>query len=137
MGEPLGFGILGPLAVTAGGEPVTIAGARQRTVLALLLLEPGRIVATDTLVDVIWDGAPPASARTQVAIVVAGLRKSLGRTGTEGGEGGDQAVIVTAHPGYRLRTEGHSVDSAVFTALVAEAEAAVRAGRPTEAEHAY
>ncbi|KJY27943.1 transcriptional regulator [Streptomyces sp. NRRL S-495] len=103
----------------------------------MLLLEPGRIVATDTLVDVIWDGAPPASARTQVAIVVAGLRKSLGRTGTEGGEGGDQAVIVTAHPGYRLRTEGHSVDSAVFTALVAEAEAAVRAGRPTEAEHAY
>ncbi|MFB8199914.1 AfsR/SARP family transcriptional regulator [Kitasatospora purpeofusca] len=137
MGESLGFGILGPLAVTAGHGPVTIAGARQRTVLALLLLDPGRIVATDTLVDVLWDGAPPASARTQVAIVVAGLRKSLGRPGTGGGEGGEQAVIVTAHPGYRLRTDGHTVDSAVFTALVADAEAAVRAGRPEEAEHAY
>ncbi|MFD9063044.1 BTAD domain-containing putative transcriptional regulator [Kitasatospora purpeofusca] len=140
MGEPLGFGILGPLAVTAGHGPVTIAGARQRTVLALLLLDPGRIVATDTLVDVLWDGAPPASARTQVAIVVAGLRKSLGRPGTAGGEGregGDHEVIVTAHPGYRLRTDGHTVDSAVFTALVADAEAAVRAGRPEEAERAY
>ncbi|MGW6918716.1 AfsR/SARP family transcriptional regulator [Kitasatospora sp. NPDC054939] len=131
MGEPLGFGILGPLSVTAGSRAVAIAGARQRTVLAVLLLEPGRVVATDTLVDVIWNGNPPGSARTQVAIVVAALRKALGR------EGVDEEVIATVHPGYRLQLDGHILDSAVFTARVADAEAAVREGRTADAEHAY
>ncbi|MFD7258317.1 BTAD domain-containing putative transcriptional regulator [Streptomyces sp. NPDC059874] len=131
MGEQLDFRILGPLTVTVGGRPVALGGARQRTILGLLLLNAGRIVPVDTLVDVVWRDSPPATARTQVAIVIAALRKSFK------GEGVDEEVIATEHPGYLLRVEGHALDSVTFTDLVAEAEAAQRGRRPADAAGAY
>ena len=48
------FRILGPLEVREGGAPVTLGGRRQRALLARLLLEPGRTVAVDQLVDDLW-----------------------------------------------------------------------------------
>ncbi|MFI9115016.1 AfsR/SARP family transcriptional regulator [Streptomyces venezuelae] len=138
MGERLGFGILGPLAVTAGERTVQVRGARQRTVLALLLLSPGRIVPVDTLVEEVWGGRPPATARTQVAIVVAALRKALkGESPRATGETAPEDVIVTAHPGYLLRAEGHALDTVTFTELLADAETAVRERRPEQAERRY
>ncbi|MFC9297148.1 BTAD domain-containing putative transcriptional regulator [Streptomyces sp. NPDC057011] len=117
--------------VTAGERTVALGGARQRTVLSLLLLSPGRIVPVDTLVAEVWNDRPPATARTQIAIVIAALRKALKA------EGAAEEVIATAHPGYLLRIEGHTLDSAVFTRLVAEAETAVREQRPADAARAY
>ncbi|MFE2250990.1 AfsR/SARP family transcriptional regulator [Streptomyces lavendulae] len=116
---------------TVGERPILVGGARQRTILALLLLSPGRIVPVDTLVDVVWNGRPPATARTQVAIVIAALRKAI-KT-----EGVTEEVIVTAHPGYLLRAEGHALDTVTFTGLVAEAENAVRDARPADAARCY
>ncbi|MEU8497026.1 AfsR/SARP family transcriptional regulator [Streptomyces lavendulae] len=116
---------------TVGERPILVGGARQRTILALLLLSPGRIVPVDTLVDVVWNGRPPATARTQVAIVIAALRKAI-KT-----EGVTEEVIVTAHPGYLLRAEGHALDTVTFTGLVAEAETAVRDARPADAARCY
>ncbi|MCX5193862.1 tetratricopeptide repeat protein [Streptomyces sp. NBC_00249] len=116
---------------TAGERTVPVGGARQRTILALLLLSPGRIVPVDTLVDVVWNGRPPATARTQVAIVIAALRKAFKA------EGVADEVIVTAHPGYLLRAEGHALDTVTFSRLVAEAEIAVREQRPADAARSY
>ncbi|MEU8772380.1 BTAD domain-containing putative transcriptional regulator [Streptomyces sp. NPDC048606] len=116
---------------TVGERSVPVGGARQRTILALLLLSPGRIVPVDTLVDVVWNGRPPATARTQVAIVIAALRKAF-KT-----EGVTDEVIATAHPGYLLRADGHALDTATFTTLVAEAEIAVREQRPADAARFY
>ncbi|WP_371791447.1 BTAD domain-containing putative transcriptional regulator [Streptomyces sp. NBC_01471] len=94
-------------------------------------MNPGRIVPVDTLVDAVWDGRPPATARTQVAIVIAALRKTF-KT-----EGVTEDIIVTAHPGYLLNAGGHSVDAAEFGALAAEAEAAVRQRRSEDAAKSY
>src|SRR5437763_5455952 len=105
MGEQLKFTILGALTVTMDGRRIAIGGARQRTILALLLLNPGRIVSVDTLVETVWNGRPPATARTQVAICIAALRKRFKD------EGCDDDVIVTAHPGYLLALENHYVDA--------------------------
>ncbi|MEU2395996.1 BTAD domain-containing putative transcriptional regulator [Streptomyces sp. NPDC007369] len=116
---------------TAGERTVPVGGARQRTILALLLLSPGRIVPVDTLVDVVWNGRPPATARTQVAIVIAALRKALKA------EGVADEIIVTSHPGYLLRTDGHELDAVTFAALVSAAETAVREQRMREAARAY
>ncbi|MEU9036039.1 BTAD domain-containing putative transcriptional regulator [Streptomyces sp. NPDC048352] len=117
--------------VTAGERTVQVGGARQRTILALLLLSPGRIVPVDTLVDVVWNGRPPATARTQVAIVIAALRKALKN------EGVTEEVIATAHPGYLLRPDGHVLDTVTFTGLVAQGEEAVRTHRPADAARCY
>ncbi|CAM5372792.1 hypothetical protein STENM327S_00742 [Streptomyces tendae] len=69
------------------------------------LVTPGRAAAVATLVHTVWKRNPPPTARTQVAICVAALRKIFKSAGV----GGD--VIVTAHPGYRLDTTGHDVYS--------------------------
>ncbi|RST02676.1 transcriptional regulator [Streptomyces sp. WAC07149] len=117
--------------VTVGERSVQVGGARQRTILALLLLSPGRIVPVDTLVDVVWNGRPPATARTQVAIVIAALRKAIKS------EGVAEEVIATAHPGYLLRPDGHVLDTVTFSSLVAQAEEAVRTHRPADAARCY
>ncbi|MEZ0091398.1 DNA-binding SARP family transcriptional activator [Streptacidiphilus sp. EB129] len=131
MGERLSFKILGPLTVTAGERAVAIGGARQRTILGMLLIRPGRIVPVEALVDEVWNGRPPATARTQVAIVIAALRKTFRA------EGATEEVIVTAHPGYQLHPEGHDVDSIAFGELVERAELGVREQRFADAARDY
>lgn len=131
MGERLHFRILGPLAVTDGESRVPVGGARQRTILALLLLSPDRVVSVDTMVDVVWHGRPPATARTQIAICIAALRKTFRAQGV------DEEIIATAHPGYQLNTTGHDIDVVDFGRLVQEAELAAGEGRTAESAHAY
>lgn len=127
MGDQLRFHILGSLEVTKENQRIAIGGARQRTILALLLLNPGRIVSVDTLVETVWNGRPPATARTQVAICIAALRKRFKA------EGCDNEVIVTAHPGYLLALENHYVDSVEFERLTLRAQEAAKDQRTSDA----
>ncbi|WP_326623517.1 NB-ARC domain-containing protein [Streptomyces decoyicus] len=113
--------------MTKENQRIAIGGARQRTILALLLLNPGRIVSVDTLVETVWNGRPPATARTQVAICIAALRKRFKA------EGCDNEVIVTAHPGYLLALENHYVDSVEFERLTLRAQEAAKDQRTSDA----
>ncbi|WP_406223361.1 BTAD domain-containing putative transcriptional regulator [Streptomyces decoyicus] len=113
--------------MTKENQRIAIGGARQRTILALLLLNPGRIVSVDTLVETVWNGRPPATARTQVAICIAALRKRFKS------EGCDNEVIVTAHPGYLLALENHYVDSVEFERLTLRAQEAAKEQRTSDA----
>ncbi|MFC9242057.1 BTAD domain-containing putative transcriptional regulator [Streptomyces decoyicus] len=113
--------------MTKENQRIAIGGARQRTILALLLLNPGRIVSVDTLVETVWNGRPPATARTQVAICIAALRKRFKA------EGCDNEVIVTAHPGYLLALENHYVDSVEFERLTLQAQEAAKEQRTSDA----
>jgi DNA-binding SARP family transcriptional activator len=45
------FRILGPLEVRQEGRPVHIRGAKERALLALLLLHAGEAVSVDRLID--------------------------------------------------------------------------------------
>lgn len=131
MGEQLSFKVLGPLEVTVGEKGIPLGGARQRTILALLLLTPGRVVPVDTMVDTVWNDNPPTTARTQVAICVAALRKIFKSASVT------EDVIVTAHPGYALNTKEHLFDSAEFTSSVQVAEQETKEGRFPEAALGY
>lgn len=66
-----------------------------------------------------------------MAIVIAALRKAFKS------EGVSDEVIVTAHPGYLLRADGHLLDTVTFTGLVTEAETAIRDARPADAARCY
>lgn len=131
MEKPLRFKILGPLGVLAHDVQVKVGGPRHRTILALLLLNPERTVSVDKLVDAVWGDQPPATARTQVSICIAALRKSIRKAGITG------EVIVTAHPGYLLRVGGHQLDNLEFSALVSRAEHAVQEKRLADAARHY
>ena len=73
------YRILGPLEVRQGDESLPLGGAKQRALLALLLLNANRVVARDRLVDELWGEEPPATAVTTVQVYVSRLRKLLGR----------------------------------------------------------
>ncbi|WP_146258961.1 AfsR/SARP family transcriptional regulator [Streptomyces tateyamensis] len=117
--------------MATGGRRITVGGARQRTILALLLLAAGRIVSVDTMVEAVWQGDPPATARTQVAICIAALRKTFKA------EGFGEDLISTAHPGYQLDPAGHEVDLLVATGLVHQGEQLVEQGATGAAAERY
>ncbi|MDT0387757.1 BTAD domain-containing putative transcriptional regulator [Streptomyces sp. DSM 41921] len=96
------------------GRTLTVGGPRQRAVLSALLLSANQVVSFDSLIEKVWNGQPPSTARTQVAICIAALRKIF-RTA-----GWDRETIVTATPGYMLSLVGHSLDATRFEQLVAE-----------------
>jgi DNA-binding SARP family transcriptional activator len=112
------FRLLGPLEVLVDGKPVAIAGAKPRALLARLLLDAGRVVSADALVDALWGEQPPPSARKVTQVYVSQVRKALGPD-----------AIETRPPGYVLRAASNEVDLGRFEALADEARAAPDPGR--------
>ena len=102
------FGILGPLVVQQDDREVQIGAAKQRALLTLLLLRRGELVPTETLVEELWKGKPPASAVKAVQVYVSQLRKALG-----------EGVVETRPGGYVLRVEDATVDADRFEELLA------------------
>jgi DNA-binding SARP family transcriptional activator len=100
------FRILGPLQVLDEGRELPLGGAKQRALLALLLLDPNRVVSRDHLIDELWHTDPPETARTALQVHVSQLRKLLGRD-----------RIVTQAPGYLVRIEPNELDLDRFEQL--------------------
>ncbi|GAA3375563.1 BTAD domain-containing putative transcriptional regulator [Streptomyces sannanensis] len=121
------FRILGPLDIDVDGRAVPLQGARQRTIMSMLLLAPNRVVSVDALADAVWQGNPPATARNQVAICVSALRKTF-----KNAVGVDD-ILVTSHPGYMLFTGEHRIDAVEFEESAAGGREAARRGRLEEA----
>ena len=107
----LEFRILGPLEVVGKRDPLTLGGSKQRALLALLLLNAGRVVPTDTLVDQLWGERPPRTAVTSLQNFLSQLRKLLGAD-----------AVVTKAPGYLLRVDRSQIDAARFEQMLEEAK---------------
>ncbi|WP_208639351.1 AfsR/SARP family transcriptional regulator, partial [Streptomyces bobili] len=84
--------------------PRSIRSPKARALLAALLLDAGRIVPVESLKEVLWGGAPPASAHASLHNHVTRLRRMLD----------DPARLRTVPPGYQLRIEHGELDVHVF-----------------------
>jgi DNA-binding SARP family transcriptional activator/tetratricopeptide (TPR) repeat protein len=111
--EPVEFRVLGPVEVIRGATIIPVTAGRNESVLAVLLLEAGRVVSVQRLVDALWADDPPSTARSQLQICVSMLRKMLAGTG---------AVILTRPPGYLLRIPDEALDLWRFRRLRASAD---------------
>ena len=124
------FRVLGPIEALKGGQPVALGGARQRTLLALLLLRYGRAVPVAELIDSIWAGDPPERAATILRSYVSRLRSALG----------ESAPVSEEAFGYAINVGPESVDAALFEHLVRAADTDLARGHPAAAadqlEHA-
>ncbi|TYB43555.1 AfsR/SARP family transcriptional regulator [Actinomadura chibensis] len=128
------FHILGPLRAGVRERPVDLGGGRSRLVLAALLLEPDRPVPVERLVDAVWPDGPPASARTQIAIAVSGLRRAFRAAGGGAGAGaGAGDVIETVRPGYRVPAGAGTIDALAAADEIAAARRDAAAGRLADA----
>jgi DNA-binding SARP family transcriptional activator len=103
------FLILGPLEVAGEDGPLRLGGAKQRALLALLTLNAGRVVPTDTLIDQLWGERPPRTAVTSLQNFVSQLRKLLG-----------PELVETRPPGYLLQVERDAVDAFRFEQVLGE-----------------
>ncbi len=72
------FRILGPVQVRVDGSAVPVEGAKQRTVLAALLLSGGRVLSDDRLSELLWGPTPPPTRTAQLYTYVSRLRKRCG-----------------------------------------------------------
>ena len=114
------FLLLGPLVVQVGGAPVTVPAAKQRAVLAALLLRANHLVTVDELAEVLWAADLPSGARVGVQNHVMRLRRALGPAGSR---------ITTQPRGYLIRVEAGELDLASFEGLLRDARAAAREAR--------
>ncbi|MFG1998665.1 BTAD domain-containing putative transcriptional regulator [Spirillospora sp. NPDC048911] len=121
---------MGPLQAVDGGRQITLQGPRPRLVLAVLLLDPGRVVPVERLVEAIWDGEPPSSMRTQIAIAISSLRRAFREAGLDD-------VIETVTPGYRIKADAVRVDARIAEERVAAARHAADGGHAEEAIALY
>ena len=109
--------LLGPIEVARAANACALGGPKPRALLAVLALEPGRVVSVDRLVEALWPGDPPETAAHAVQVYVSQLRKALG------------PVIATRAPGYVLELAPEHVDVHRFTRLAQEGRAALVGGR--------
>ncbi|MFG2781424.1 tetratricopeptide repeat protein [Streptomyces prunicolor] len=121
------------------GRPVDLGPAKRRTVLAALLVDAGRWVPAETLIDRVWGEDPPAQVRGTLYAHIARIRRVLVETGPRlsGDVGVPEACevpspapeLVRGPAGYRLDISPDLVDMHRFRNLVARA-------RPAEGSNA-
>jgi DNA-binding SARP family transcriptional activator len=119
------FRVLGPVRVERDGVTLPLESQRAKAVLATLVLDLGRPVSVDRLIEAVWGEEPPTRALPTLQVHVSNLRRSLG-------DGAD--LLVTESPGYRLRIEADDSDLGSFDALGTAAREHRRSGRLADAE---
>ncbi|HEY5394337.1 MAG TPA: AfsR/SARP family transcriptional regulator, partial [Trebonia sp.] len=120
------FRILGHLEVQGPDGWTAISAAKWRSLLACLLVRPGQLVPTESLIYELWGENPPITANNMVSIYVHRLRKEV--IGDAEGR-----ILVHRAPGYLLRIAPGDVDTQVFDALVGQGRTELAAGRPDRA----
>src|SRR3984885_4846181 len=111
------FRVLGRLEALDQGQELVLGGARQRAVLAVLLLHRREVVPIERLIDELWGERPPPTATQTVRVYVSRLRKMLG-----------DGILETRGRGYRLAVDANQIDADRFDALVAAGRTALEAG---------
>lgn len=111
------FRILGPLEGADDGKPIELGGGRQRALLADLLLNAGRSVSRERLIDDLWGERIPATATKMVQVYVSRLRKVL-----------PAGLLETRPSGYALELDRGALDLHRFEGLAADGREQLSAG---------
>jgi DNA-binding SARP family transcriptional activator len=115
------FRMLGPLEVQVDGSWSGINAPKWRTVLAVLLLQPGQVVSTDRLITEVWPEETPARATNLISVYVHRLRRLI--ADPEG------KVLTTRAPGYQLLIDPEDTDAGRFARFAAEGRQALQASQ--------
>src|SRR5215469_14455543 len=122
-----GVGLLGPVQVVRAGREVALGGPKQRAVLALLLVEAGRVVPAGRLAEDVWRGSPPPGAAKTLRSYVSRLRMVLA----------PEAALAARGGGYAITIEPDQVDAVRFEQLAAAGRAALGRGEPAAAANRF
>ncbi len=101
--------MLGPVEVEADGEVVNAGRPRQRSVLAVLAADAGKLVNSETLIDRVWGDSPPQRVREALYVYVSRLRAMLRELG--------DGQLLARTGGYLLEVKPQAVDLLRFREL--------------------
>ena len=110
--------LLGPVQAVRASREVPLGGPRQRAVLALLVLEAGRVVPAGRLIDELWRGSPPPGAAVTLRSYVSRLRSALA----------PEVPVATRGGGYAIDTGPDQLDARRFERMVAGGHDALARG---------
>jgi DNA-binding SARP family transcriptional activator/tetratricopeptide (TPR) repeat protein len=108
----LEFRLLGPVEVWHQDRRLPLGGPKPRALLAALLLNAGRVVSAEHLVEALWGDRPPNSAHALIQTYVHGLRRGLPLDDHDG-------LLETRPPGYLIRPASGQLDLKAFEGKVA------------------
>ncbi|GLY53648.1 BTAD domain-containing putative transcriptional regulator [Lentzea sp. NBRC 102530] len=112
-----GFRVLGSLQVIDSGRVVELRSAKQRVLLAALLMKPNAPVSSYELMEHLWGDEPSGAARATLQTYVMRLRQSLDDLA-------DRKLVRTWPTGYSIHVEDDQLDLLTFQRLRAEARRA-------------
>jgi DNA-binding SARP family transcriptional activator len=114
------FRLFGGVDAMADGRRLDLGPARQRCVLAVLLVELGSVVSTERLIERVWPRDPPLRVRGALQSYVSRLRRIL--------TGADPSFrIDRLADGYRIAVPAGQVDLHRFRRLVQQSTTVERA----------
>jgi ABC-type transport system substrate-binding protein/DNA-binding SARP family transcriptional activator len=119
------FRLLGALEVCIDGEPIVLAGRKQRAILTILLLNANQVVPRARLLAEVWGERAPGSEHS-LDVHISRLRMALAH-------GGEANALVRRGRGYLLRVQEGALDLVRFEQRIAEAHQALAVGRPAAA----
>ncbi|MFF5207207.1 tetratricopeptide repeat protein [Streptosporangium sp. NPDC000396] len=111
----LRFTLLGPVQVVVDDAPLMGIAPRHRAVLGYLLLNAGRVISIERLIDAMWGYDQPDTARSQIHASITAIRKVLRGAGAV-------RLLETRAGGYVAQPEAGQVDAQEFTELAAAGE---------------
>ena len=114
--------LLGPLELADGGRLIAYGGARQRAVLALLVLHANQVMPSERVLLELWGEDAPPGAANALQAAVSRLRRAL-----------PDGRLVTRPPGYLFRAFADEVDLGRFERLLAQGRQALADGAAAEA----
>lgn len=127
--------ILGALDVRENGVSIAPTAPKPRQVLALLALHADQVVPVGGLIEELWAGKPPRSARTTLQTYVLQLRELITvalHADLQAAQGCPprtaKEVLVTSPGGYLLVTGGGTSDVREFERLAGTGYRAMDAG---------
>jgi DNA-binding SARP family transcriptional activator/DNA-binding XRE family transcriptional regulator len=129
-GAGVWLALLGPMAASRDGVPLSLGQARQQAVLGLLALHNGAGVSRAAIMEALWGSDLPPTALDMLQMHVSRIRRVL--RGTDRNNNDTQLSARDAirwdGSGYRLTPGAVRCDAEEFTALAERAGAAGRAG---------
>ena len=108
------YTLLGPVGMDFEDMPLAVKRPRCRAVLAYLLLHANRVVSTRQLIDALWGGSEPQTARSQIQADIAALRRACR-------DAGAKIPVESRAPGYSIAVDDGELDLDVFRSNMARA----------------
>ncbi|WP_185444404.1 AfsR/SARP family transcriptional regulator [Kribbella qitaiheensis] len=109
------YRLLGPVQLLVGGEQVELKRTQERLLLAILLLEPGKSVPSERLIELLWPEERPGNPRRALQVYASRLKGLLA-------EADPETRLVSSSEGYAVQGPAGRTDVETFAALVQQAK---------------